>query len=424
MKAAPAAPPARRRLLLLMMLAAAGAGGAYAAWSRSSGDPEALWRRAQDEYNEKHADRAGVLLERLDRLRPPGPEQAFLKAQVAWTRGRLDEAVRLLGSIPDGDRLAPLARLREGQIERERNRIRYAEAAFLRALRLDPKLAQAYRELIYIYGIQMRRAAVRAQFIALSKVAPLGFHDAFMLCLTRGVAWESVEAGAILKGFLAADPDDRYSRLALAETLGRASRHAEAEAVLAPLPDSDPDARAARAEAAFGAGDLGRVEALVAGGPADHPGLAHLRTRLALSRGDWPAAIRQARIMLAADPTLRDGYRSLGQALAAAGDLDAARPYLDVARAHDRITTMVQHAATAGASDDPGFAREFGDTLRAARLYPDARIWYQLAVARDPLDTQAQRSLYDLDAAERADPFLHTPAADAAPGPAPPPAPR
>jgi len=176
--------------------------------------------------------------------------------------------------------------------------------------------------------------------------------------------------------------------------------------VLAPLPDSDPAARAARAEAAFGAGDLPRVEALLAEGPADHPGLAQLRARLALARHDWPGAIRHARRLLAADPTLRDGYRSLGQALAASGDLAAARPYLDVARAHDRITTLVQHAATSGATDDPALPRQFGDILRAARLYPDARIWYQVAVTRDPLDTQAQRALYDLDAAEQADPLV------------------
>ena len=90
---APAAPAARPRLrwLLLLALAAAGAGGAYAAWSFRPGDPDALWARAQEEFTADRPDRAEALLDRRDRVRPPGGEQFFLRAQVAgsctgWTR--------------------------------------------------------------------------------------------------------------------------------------------------------------------------------------------------------------------------------------------------------------------------------------------------------------------------------------------------
>ena len=118
--------------------------------------PDWLYGRAQAEARAGRYERAAVYLDWLARLRSPTPYVHLLRAQVAGARGQTDAAVAELGAIPDGHDLAPLARLSEGQLEARRGRLRLAEAAFLAALRLNPKVVQARRELVYIYSVQQR----------------------------------------------------------------------------------------------------------------------------------------------------------------------------------------------------------------------------------------------------------------------------
>ena len=70
---------------------------------------------------------------------------------------------------------------------------------------------------------------------------------------------------------LESDPDDRASRLALAEDNRRLGRLSEAESALARLPSNDPDARAARVRLALDGGRMDVAADLLAKGPADHP---------------------------------------------------------------------------------------------------------------------------------------------------------
>ena len=392
-----------RRIWLLVVLAVAGAGVVGVAAYRAGADPEDLGRRAAEELSLGHPAAAVVFLDRLARLRPPGPEPHLLRAQAVALQGRPDEAIADLKRIADGERLAPLARLRQGQIERDRNRVRYAEEAYRQALRLEPRTIQARRELIYLYGMQLRRAELRAEFLELAKLGPLSYEDVFLMCLSRGVVWAAGEASTTLARYLKADPADRASRLALVETLQRLNRFDEAESLLSVLPPTDPAVMAIRAQSALDRGDVGRTESILAGGPAGHPELERLRGRLALARRDWPAAIRHFRAVLASDPSSRDARRGLGQALSASGDRAAGRPHLDTARAYDQLIALIQRAATAGARDNPALLLELGDACRDARLYPEAHAWYQLANRRDPLDPRVQRALFELDAAEKAE---------------------
>ena len=62
-----------------------------------------------------------------------------------------------------------------GLIERHRQRLRYAEAAYRQAIRREPGLIQARKELIYILGMQSRRRELDAAFKDLARFAPLVF---------------------------------------------------------------------------------------------------------------------------------------------------------------------------------------------------------------------------------------------------------
>src|SRR5205823_4368456 len=117
------------------------------------------------------------------------------------------------------------------------------EAALLKALARDQKLVPARRLLVYLYGTQDRRAELLEQFAALAEIGPLSFDLIHHWCLSRGPIGDPAELRADLERFVANDPEDRPSRLALAAVDRRLGLLEKSAAVLAPLPDSDPDAR-------------------------------------------------------------------------------------------------------------------------------------------------------------------------------------
>jgi tetratricopeptide (TPR) repeat protein len=381
----------RFRAAALGALASLTVGGLVAlAWP--SPDPDRLWEQAYNELRANQFDRAGASLARLGRLRAPTPKDRVLAAQVAMARGRNEQALNELALVPDDHPLAPQARLQTGQLELRRKRYVPAEAALLKALELDPKRVQARRELIYIYGMQLRRPELDATFRALSEGSALSYREVFLWCLTRGVTWEAREVEETLGKCLQADPNDRWSRLGLAEGLLKQGRFAETEAILAPLPETDADARDIRVRLALDRGDDVAAEALLAGGPLDHVGLALLRGRFALARGDGPEAVRHFRIAHDRAPNLRESIFGLGQALQKTGD-PAAAPLIEEARKHDRLGSLVQRAAVEANRSDPNLILDLGDACAAVGRIPEARAWYNLAVGRDPLDTRAQQSL-------------------------------
>lgn len=379
-----------------------GAVGAAARLSWSDADPDRLWNQARTDFEARQFDEAGEKLRRIALLRPPTPLDWMLRAQIAMAADRNEEAIEGLKQVPDGHPMASQARLQEGQLELRRHRARAAEAAFLQALKLDPKLVQARKELVYIYGMQLRRRELSEQFAKLSELVPLSFQHVFTWCLTQGVVWEPSEVSADLAKFLKADPSDRSSRLALAESLRQLGRLPEAEATLAALPPADADAREARVRMALDRGDTQGAEAMLADGPAGHAGLARLRGRMAFARNDAPEAIRQFRLAYAADPDNRDTQFFLGHSLRRLGDEEAAKPFLDAAHDQDNLSTLIQRAASPTQRKYPKLFLQLGAACEALRRFPEAKAWYKLAIAQDPLDPDAQRALYRVNAATSA----------------------
>ena len=168
-------------------------------------------------------------------------------------------------------------------------------------------------------------------------------------------------------------------------------RHDDVEAILSALPGSDPEARAIRARSALERGDVAAAAALLAEGPADHPGLARLRGRLALARRQGAEAVRHFRAALAAEPDDRDALSGLGAALRLVGDAAAAEPVEKAARDLDRLGGLIQRAASSANRNDPRLLHDLGAACEAVGRRPEARAWYRLAIAQDPLDRESQR---------------------------------
>lgn len=369
-------------------------------WPRSSGNPEELREEARRTLQAGQFEQAEGALARLSSRHTPTAEDWSLRARVAIARERPDEAIEALNHIPDETRFAGEARLLAGQIELRRNRMRLAESYLLRAIELDPGQIQARRELIYIYGMQLRREAIAEQFRQLSQKTPLTYEEVFLWCLIRGSKWGAEEQSESLRSYVETDPEDRWSRLALSDSYMVLGRPDEAEAILKPLPDSDPEAVERRAKLALARGEIERVEQLLAGAPSDHAGLARLRGSLALRKREAQAAIQYYQAAESIEPNNRDTLLGLSRAYTLSGDAEKAKPYREAGRRLEELSTLMQYAATSGAREDPVITMKLGQACEALGLFPEARAWYLLVLGHDPLNRDAQKALSLLKTSE------------------------
>ncbi len=364
----------------------------------ASADADALFSSADIACKAGRYTDADAALERLARLRQPTVVDHYLRAQVDIGLNRDNSALTELAAIPDDHALAPLARLRAGQTEIRRGHTRPAEAAFKVASKLLPRAVQPRKELVYIYNIQHRQAELDEQLIALMDLDVLDFPYVLHWTKTRNTIWNPSGDLTALEKFVAADPEDRWSRLALAEALRRLNRLDAAERVLSVLSPSDPGARTRRVLIAMDRGDFADAQSLLAARPEEDQDLllTQLRGQLALHRRDGPAAVEQYRRALAADPVDRAALGGLGTALRLVGQVDDAQRYLDAAARHDDLWRLVARASTTDGERDPSLPRQLGMACAAARRYHEARAWLKLAIQRDPLDAVSQRTLFDL----------------------------
>jgi tetratricopeptide (TPR) repeat protein len=327
----------------------------------------------------------------------PTPLDWMLRGQVELAYEHTEEALAALARVPDGHPMASQARLMAGQIELRRHRARIAEQLFREALRLDPGLVQAHRELIYILGYQLRRVELNAEFEALSRYAELGFDNVFHWCLLRTAQWDPASAIDELARFIEAEPEDRSSRLALAENYRRLGLSREAEDVIAPLPPDDPEALACRVMLMMDRHQEDEAEQLLRSAPADHPSLARLRGRIALSHRDGPTAVRCFRLAEASDPGNRDTIFGLINALTLIGDERAAAPFREMARHIDELNSLMERVSAPAARTKIELLRDLGSANAVVGRIPEARAWYRLALAVEPLDPQAQQALFQLE---------------------------
>jgi tetratricopeptide (TPR) repeat protein len=387
-------------LVLGLVALGVGAVAAPRLWMLRSGkEPERLdlLLAAWNEFNANRFDQASALLDRRAAAAQPTPLDWMLRARIAESQGRLVDALSFLKHIPDSDPVGSQAWLKAGQVELARHNARGAESAFLRSLKLNPDQIQAYRELAYLYAVQRRRDDCDAQFRALAERMPINYVLAFAWCQNYLGIWDPNEGSRTLSRFVAFDPDDRWSRLALATNYRLANLLDQAESVLGPLPDSDADARALRAQLAMDAGEIETATTLLHGGPTDHARLNVLRGKLALSGGEIRKAANDFRSALRRDPDDHDAIQGLGLALTRLGD-PKARDYLELSLRYDEFKRAIQGSVDT-LETDPKLFFKLGEHCESIHRIAEARAWFQIAIGRDPLDTQAHQALVRLDQA-------------------------
>ena len=360
---------------------------------RAGGNTELLRQEARKAAQQGRWNEAENLLKRLT---DPAPDDWLLRAVVATSLNEPDAASRYLARISKDGPLQAQVALVTSRAELLRFRARPMEDALRLALRLDPKLAEARRSLVFLYGTQGRRVELLEQFAALAAQGPLTFDLVDHWCIAHQEQInEPAKLRSTLERFVENDPEDRMSRLGLARVYRQLGHFDRAKDCLAPLPESDPDARASRAEIEFDRGDMEAVSRLLAEGPADHPKLARLRGHLALNRNDGAEAVRCFRLSDAAEPNNGETLYGLAQALRVVGDRTAAEPY---ARRAEAQRVLRDHLTNLAANREPRpiVCCRLALDCESAGYLPEARAWYGLAIAYDPVNQQAQRALLRL----------------------------
>jgi tetratricopeptide (TPR) repeat protein len=388
-----------RSRLAVVAVGLAAVVGAYAIVTQPEYDPERLWQSIQADSRAQRLDRAYAGMSRLINLRPATEDDRLTLARLAMATGRTNEALADFTRVSDSHPSAALARLWEGQLELRNHLARAAESSLRRALAIDPGLVEARRHLVYLYGMQRRCDDLSAQFAALAERDFITFDQMSLWCLIGSAPWHPQEVQPILAAFVQADPDDRASRLALAEAYGSLGQYVDVEAVLKHLPATDPGARAILARIAYDRGDVEAVESLLAHGGDDHPILQFYRGRLAILHRDLPAAIRHFRNWMAADPHDRNRLYMLGDALVKSGKTVEGEAYLQAARDHQALFKLIERASTEQGRQDLALLKDLGAAYERVGLIAEAKAWYKLALVRDPADPGVQVALYHLGAA-------------------------
>jgi len=327
-----------------------------------------------------------------------------MRGRLLLAQGRDADALAIFESIPRSSPHFPIAMQMAGQMHLRAGRLVPAETDFLAAIEADGNTVIPRRELIYIYGLQLRRRELREVFAGLAKVSPMSFGNVFHWCLTRGNDWEPQEIIDDMTKFLAADPSDRWSRIALARSLLRLSKRHEARKALEPLAADDPDAIALRAQIALDDGDPDLASKLLASGPRDHFDLAVMRARQALALAEFEKARDEFTIALKLDADNRDAIVGMARVLAALGETDEARSWLERSANLDKLATLVQKAASPGAESDLALIRALALGCESVGHTAEAKAWWNLVAARNPLDQEAQSALYRLNSVSKQGP--------------------
>jgi tetratricopeptide (TPR) repeat protein len=341
---------------------------------------------------------AGIVFRQFEKVAAPDDERRTMnEARLNLALERNDRALELLNQIPESSKTAPMARRISGQVHLRAGRLVPAEKDFLTAIRLDPTEITAHRELIYIYGLQLRRKELRNIFEKLSRISPMRFQNVFHWCLTRGNDWEPQEIVDDMTKFLAADPSDKWSMIALSRSLRRQVKLDEAENALKPLPDADPDAAALRAQLALDRNDADKARSILQNTKADNFELSMLRAQMALAEGGLDEAEKQFRIAAKIDPDNRDAVVGLARTLAAAGKKDEAKFYQERSTNLDRLASLIQEAAKPGAEKVADLPKRLATACEAVGHLPEARAWWGVMADINPLDSEAQQAIYRID---------------------------
>jgi cytochrome c-type biogenesis protein CcmH/NrfG len=280
--------------------------GVWFRWIRPS--TEQLMKRGIAAANRLNHEKATGFFNAVLSRQPDHAQALLLRGQLARESGNLDQALASWQRVPDVPEAdGSKARYLEGALHIDKGEARKGERLLLRSVELNASYLPPRELLLQLYVLQQRPADIRQQLLALREYRPWPMEELLLFSLARNEIENADASQPRLEKFVADDPDDIPSRLALAKCQATQGHDDEAVDLLrSGLQRQPKDSR-----------------------------LAGLLAELLLHRSDQPAAaavLAQANLDENADLIL---FRSLGTYAADIHDWDRAKTYLERATARD-----------------------------------------------------------------------------------------
>lgn len=370
-------------------------------------DVTLLLAEAKSALESGDAARAGSALDAILKAEPTHGLALLYRGQMANSRDDLAKAMSDWSRIPDEPpQTGGTARYLEATIHLKLHQARAAEQKLLRSTELNPAYLQPHERLLELYVLQMRRREILEQLEAIRQLRRLSLQE-MVLQLVAGQRIQTVENGiALTEQFVATDPDDIASWMALAQYYVDAERSDSGlealRKVLANHP-SDDGVRGLLAELLLRNAGTEEAQVLLSGHEPTAGSPAWLWKsvgELAVTRGDVERAVQCFRRVVEQNPDdLAARYR-LGSLLARAGLTVDSQRYLEETVLLDRLQRQVMIVARGTNESAETFLpllKEAGDILVRLGRAKQARPWYELAVAARPDDRETQRKLAAVD---------------------------
>lgn len=360
----------------------------WSAWRSSQ-----LRVQARDAIDRADWDRAEDRLTRLVWYHPTDAEALNLRIGVALSRGEPALAATLLSTVPESDSRALEARITAGRLWLQAFHPREAEAAFRAALRLRPDSDAARLALIAILAIQGRAADYEAEAWALhdhgvEPIKALRLLAQAAPAIPPDTLARTADDGTVLRLAFDADPDDAYTRIALARFERARGKTEIARGLLEPLrgvASVPPESQVEWAACLLDDNDTDHLEAFFseAPGPLDRmAGYWMLRGEWADRNGQADEAVSCFRTAVDRDPRDPAAHYRLGRALRAVGRQDEAVAEMDVARQAQELKDLV--AKISDSSRNADLLSRASQICAAIGRDREANAWLALAQRADP----------------------------------------
>ena len=397
--------PLRRSRVGFAVLAAAliAAGSAVFVWRMGRPGTEQLLREARIALDRNNTAVAVYKLDEILRRNPSHGMALLYRGQLERDAGNLDDALRHWAAVPnEPSRTAAMARYFQGTLLLEKHLAREAEKNLVEAIVRNPDYLPPHERLLELYVAQMRRNSIRETLNSIGRIRPWKI-DELVMYAVAGERVTPIDDGVkLMQGFLAADPGDLTSGLALARFFMSGDRTADALALLGRLQEqfsSDERISALQSEMLLDRHDITSVQELL--GRVPLRGTSHVSMWQSVGRywfesGNWQNAAGALLEVATRDPENLAARYQLGTALSRLGRQEEGTRHLKRAELLDKLQREVLRIPR---RDRRQTGALLPIVLDAARLmvevdrFVEGVWWYEQAEALDPANETARLGL-------------------------------
>jgi tetratricopeptide (TPR) repeat protein len=391
--------------LLLLGLMTAGAVGWYLFLRPSDAQ---LLRKAIHFADRGERDAAIALFDQLLRRNPSESTALLHRGKLAREAGDPEAAARFWQRVPDQPpHEAAIARFLEGTLFLEAYRAREAEAAFRKAIQLDPDFLESYERLLSLYVLQLREPGITQELEAIRRIRPLKPNELYELVFRAEIAPDrDLGIPPTLTRFVENDPADLDSLVAKARySVKNSSKRSAAEMLQDALSKrpGEMSIRAYLAEIFLAQDDLRAACDALAGAPltsAALPCVWKSHGLYGMAAGDWRRATVCLRRYLAMNPNDLAVNHQLLMALKRSGDSPAAERQAQ----HVELLTQLRRSISALENWQPPDRAsrhespqstfiavvETGTLLMKLDRHAEAAAFFESALAFDPKSAVAR----------------------------------